>query len=215
MNRRLLLALLVCLLTAQVGFAADRTWEVTVTNITANQIISPPILVVHNHKTRLFRAGKSASPELAAVAEDADSAALVAKLQADPNVGSIVMGGGPLMPGASMKLMVTTTDEFQRVSAVGMLVTTNDAFFGIDSHILHDQRVLTSIYAPAWDAGSEANNELCSSIPGPPCGNPHVRDTAGAEGFIHIHPGISGRGDLDPADFSWPNPVVELQFSRQ
>ena len=29
----------------------------------------------------------------------------------------------------------------------------------------------------AWDAGTEFNNELCGFIPGPPCGNPLIRDT--------------------------------------
>ncbi len=215
MTRRLIFTLIVSLLMAQLAFAADRTWDVTVTNITANQIIGPPVIATHGHKARIFRAGKRATGALAAVAEDADSSGLVAALEGNAEVLSVVTGGGPLLPGDSMTLSVTTTDDFQRLSAVAMLVTTNDAFFGIDSFQLHSSKKDTMTTAPAYDAGSEANDELCASIPGPPCGNPFVRVTDGAEGFVHVHPGITGRGDLDPAARGWLNPVVEIRFVRQ
>ncbi len=212
MKRHILLALLVCLLTAQVALAADRTWEVTITNVTASQIIGPPVVATHNHKARIFRAGKPASDELAAIAEDADSSGLLAALEDDENVLSVAAGSGPLFPGDSVTLMVTTSGDFQRLSAVSMLVTTNDAFFGVDSHILHDGRKDTSIDAPAYDAGSEANDELCASIPGPPCGNPFVRVTAGAEGFRphpsgHLRPRRSRPGGAQLAQPSGRDPL--------
>ena len=74
-----------------------------------------------------------------------------------------------------------------------------------------NQRVM----APVWDAGSEYNNEMCAFIPGPPCMNPLVRDTDGAEGFIHVHPGISGAGDLSPADWNWHNPAVDILIAKR
>ena len=37
-----------------------------------------------------------------------------------------------------------------------------------------------------------------------------MRDTEGAEGFVHIHSGIHGTGDLSPAEWDWQNPVVEI-----
>lgn len=62
-----------------------------------------------------------------------------------------------------------------------MLVTTNDAFAALNGVRL-PRRGSTSFSSVAYDAGSEANTENCSDIPGPPCGNPFVRVTAGAEG---------------------------------
>jgi hypothetical protein len=64
--------------------------------------------------------------------------------------------------------------------------------------------------ADPYDAGSEANSEFCEFIPGPPCENPGVRDTANAEGYVHIHAGIHGIGDLDASMFDWHNPVAEI-----
>ena len=47
-------------------------------------------------------------------------------------------------------------------------------------------------------------------IPGPPCGNAGVRDTGNAEGFVHVHAGVHGIGDLVAADHDWRNPVAKI-----
>ncbi len=46
-----------------------------------------------------------------------------------------------------------------------MLVTTNDAFFGLDNCTVDRSSENQWTTASAWDAGSEANNELCAFIP--------------------------------------------------
>lgn len=188
--------------------------RVTMTNVTANQIIGPPVLASHSFGARIFRVGTRPSADLAAVAEDADSTGLVATLQADPRVLDIATGTGPILPGQSATFDIMLDASHPRLSAVGMLVTTNDAFFGLDSFITYggDWRKVRSV--PAYDAGSEANNEDCDFIPGPPCGNPGVRATAGAEGFVHVHPGIYGVGDLAPSGDIWLNPSVTITTVR-
>lgn len=55
--------------------------------------------------------------------------------------------------------------------------------------------------------------ELCDHIPGPPCGKAFVRNTGGAEGYVHVHSGIHGIGDLVPEQFDWRNPVAEVVIS--
>ena len=95
-----------------------------------------------------------------------------------------------------------------RLSALGMLVTTNDTFFGLDS--VRVRGGWATFYAPAYDAGSENNTQRCAHIPGPPCGNPFVRVTGGAEGFVHISPGIVRKGQLTPRLHGWDNPVVKV-----
>jgi hypothetical protein len=62
-----------------------------------------------------------------------------------------------------------------------------------------------------YDAGSEHDTEACAHIPGPPCGNPGVRVEEGAEGHVALDGGILGVGDLDPAEWDWRNPVLEVQ----
>jgi hypothetical protein len=94
-----------------------------------------------------------------------------------------------------------------------MLVTTNDAFFALNGAEV--PLVRSFEYAsPAYDAGSEANNESCAFIPGPPCGKAGVRATEGAEGYVHIHAGIHGVGDLVPAERDWRNPVAKITLRR-
>jgi hypothetical protein len=197
--------------------AADgghRKLEVTVTNITRGQVLSPPVVVVHSPSlSPLFVVGEPASPELAMVAEDADSAALVAKLSSSHGVRAVVVGGEPIPPGGSLTVEIDAGRPYDRISVVGMLVTTNDAFYGLDGGATPGRG--TRVYeVPAYDAGSERNSELCEFIPGPPCGKDHVRDTTGAEGFVHIHAGIHGLGSLLAEDFDWRNPVAKVQVRR-
>ncbi len=200
-----------------VGFTASaqnsETYRITFTNMTS-QIISPPIVATHSIGTKIFRAGEAPSANLAALAEDADGSGLLDALDANPSVNDWAMGGGVLMPGASMTLDVEAASPASRFSAVGMLVTTNDAFFGIDSQVITGGLWRKVFYANVYDAGSEFNSEDCDFIPGPPCGSGGIRDTGGAEGFVSIHSGIHGIDDLSVAAYDWNNPGVMVTVVR-
>jgi len=191
---------------------ANASYYVHVTNLTRGQILSPPIVVSHSDDVALWDVGTPASPELAAVAEDADGAGLLALAASTPLVTDVAVGPAPLPPGQTVVLEVAAAKPFDKITVLGMLVVTNDAFFGVNSIDLPFRRMKETRYAVAYDAGSEANNESCDFIPGPPCGNAGVRATDGAEGFVHVHAGIHGGGDLDPATFDWRNPVVRVQI---
>lgn len=184
--------------------------EVTITNLTRGQILSPPVVAVHRRGLApLFRAGEPASPALAALAEDAAADDLIDALEVDPATTDVEIAGEPVLPGESVKVVLEAPRHGGHVTALAMLVTTNDAFFAVRSLPLpkHGAR---GTRAPAYDAGSEANNESCGFIPGPPCHHPHVRDLQGAEGFVHVHAGVHGVEDLDPAEHDWRNPVAEV-----
>jgi hypothetical protein len=113
-----------------------------------------------------------------------------------------------------LSVIVDTNGWFNHVTVVGMVITTNDAFFALNS-VRGPQHGAASHFSPAYDAGSEANNEDCASIPGPPCGNFFVRAKERAEGYVHIHAGIHGIGnDLQPAQFDWRNPVAKVIVLR-
>jgi hypothetical protein len=189
--------------------AAQSTVTVQITNL-SRQIISPPVVASHTWKVSIFAPGQPASPELAALAEDGDVTGLMDILSTHEEVLDATAAGGMLLPGETQTFELELRGKFNRLSAVGMLVSSNDAFFGLSNFFVDRDRTIQRVTVPAWDAGSEANNESCDYIPGPPCGNPHMRATDGAEGFVGIHSGIHGIDDLLPNQWAWQNPVVEI-----
>ena len=186
-------------------------WEVTITNLTKGQVISPPIAYSHGGNFQLFTPGEPAIPELAGVAEDAMNEPLIAYLQTQPKVLDVTVAAGPLMPGHTTHLYVTARGAARRITALGMLVTTNDAFFAAEGRAIGFGE---TEYAIAWDAGSEENNESCDYVPGPPCGNIGVRATDNAEGYVYVHAGIHGGSDLDPSMHDWRTPVAKVTLRR-
>jgi hypothetical protein len=215
MKRTFLLGVLAILVVAASAPAeAQKMVTVRITNL-SQQIISPPLVASHTWKARIFVPGAPASTELSMLAEDGDPSALAALLGGSDEVLDVAVADGPLLPGETMVFEIESRGKFNRLSAVGMLVTTNDAFFGLDNYRVGDDAQNQRMSVPAWDAGTEFNNELCGFIPGPPCGSPFVRDTDGAEGFIHTHPGLHGGGDLSPADWNWQNPVVDIRIVKK
>lgn len=194
------------------GHASDRgrRYKVTFTNMTRGQIVSPPIVFSHTRNFKFFEVGNQASDGLAQVAEDGMTDTLEAELLAKRSVYSVVTAGGGIPPGQSAYVEIETRRPFGFISAAGMLVVSNDAFFGARELRLPYGYGKVAYYAAAYDSGSEANSESCDYIPGPPCASPEARDTDDAEGFIHIHSGIHGIGDLAPEQFDWRNPVVKI-----
>lgn len=200
------------------GKGGTRTYEIAVTNLTRGQVLSPPFVVEHTAAmTPLWRLGAPASDGLAAIAEDADVSILTAALADAEGVVSISNAPGPIPPGMTGTITIEVRGKRNLVSLAAMLVQTNDAFTGAQALELPRSKgasraVVTT--APAYDAGSETNNEDGDFIPGPPFGSGGVRDTAGAEGFVHVHAGVHGIGDLDPAVYDWRNPTAEIRITR-
>ncbi len=112
-------------------------------------------------------------------------------------------------------MQINASGSFKLITVAGMLATTNDGFWAVRG-VEAPKKIgeTKTIEAVAYDAGSEKNNELCGFIPGPPCERPGVRDPVGSEGYVHIHAGIHGIGDLAPATFDWRNPVAEITVRR-
>ncbi|UCF38960.1 MAG: spondin domain-containing protein [Acidobacteriota bacterium] len=225
---KLTLNSLFCLLFCGAGLtsvaqANQLTIEVEITNLTKGQIFSPGVVALHTAWSEpIFRVGSPSSEELAGVAEDAILDPLVARLESDPDVAMVGVIQGEnvvILPGetATIRFAPAEGRKARRLSLVGMLVTTNDAFYGLNSVAIGSPflaqtgtRKTEDFYALAYDAGSERNTETCDSIPGPPCGNPMVRVTDGAEGYVYVHSGIHGSGDLSPAEYDWNNPVAKV-----
>lgn len=195
-----------------------RTYEVTVTNLTHQQQITPLLLATHRPDLALFRLGKAASGELRALAEDGNVAPLRGVLDGSPSVTATEAGNALLDPGKSVTFQIRGDALRDRLSVAAMLIPTNDAFVALDAvelpgpgqgDVVHRQ------FARAYDAGTEVNDELCSSIPGPffaECGGSGGgARVGGGEGFVHPHRGIHGVGQLIAADRDWRGPVAEVR----
>jgi len=223
MNRARYLSVAIAIAAGTVPFgsalAQDRGFEVTVTNLTRGQQFTPILVASHREGVRLFDLGSPASPQLATLAEEGNTAPLAALLGSMPEVKDIAVSAGLLDPGASVSIFVEAGGRFDRVSLAAMLIPTNDGFFAIDdAEGPNGNRTLT-LYSPAYDAGSEVNDELCASIPGPffdECGGPGggAMVAGGEEGYVHIHAGIHGIGDLNAAARDWRNPVAQIAIRR-
>jgi len=197
----------------------EQGFEVTVTNLTRGQQFTPILVASHREGVHLFDLGSPASPQLATLAEEGNTAPLAALLAGRPDVKDIAVSSGLLDPGKSVAIFVKAGGRFDRVSVAAMLIPTNDGFFAINDAEGPDGNGTLTLNSPAYDAGSEVNDELCTSIPGPffvECGGPGggAAVVGGEEGYVHIHAGIHGIGDLNAAVRDWRNPVAQITIRR-
>ena len=192
---------------------ATGEFDVTITNLTRGQIFAPILVTTHDLGVRLFEAGSPASPELATLAEEGNTAPLAALLMGTPGVADVAIGSGMVPPGASETIRVSNFGIAHRLSLAGMLVTTNDTFAAIDAIAL-PRGLGVETHAVAYDAGSEFNSESCAYVPGPPCGSGGMHDPTTPEGFVHVSSGIQGHGDIDPVNYDWRNPVARVVIRR-
>ena len=198
------------------GQSEELMTEVSITNLTRGQIMSPVFVARHDTGAgSLYSLGESANEAMAKMAEDADASVLLEAWAPETN-GNVAeamlvkLNDGPIMPGETVTMSFDIDDGNKWMSFASMLVTTNDAFIGANAFDLSKSR---TVYLNAYDSGTEVNSEDCAYIPGPPCGS-HRHDPAEAEGFVYVHPGIHGRdgSDLDPATQDWRNPVARLSI---
>lgn len=209
-------------LTAPALADEDTNWslyEVTITNITPGQQFTPILAVSHKPSVKLFQLGKPASAELATLAEEGNVAPLEAALKTLPGTGQVATGNGLTNPGATTTLTVMGRRGFNLLSVAAMLIPTNDAFFAVNGVEFPRGSEVLTLRVPAYDSGSERNDELCASIPGPAFAECNgsgggAAPAGGEEGFVHIHSGIHGVGDFSPAKRDWKNPVAVITVRR-
>ncbi|WP_087018558.1 spondin domain-containing protein [Thaumasiovibrio subtropicus] len=206
------------LLSASVAQAAEI--DVTITNLTKGIHFTPFILAAHDSNAHLFQTGEPASAEIEAMAEGGDISGLATQAG---NLGAVVVenpANGILNPGASTTTSMST-GSLDRLTIASMLLPTNDGFVGIDSWHIPAEAGTYTVYLNGYDAGTEANDELATSMPNPPFitfgnGGTGVEATV-TNADIHIHPGnlgdtnaTGGISDLDSSAHRWLNPVAML-----
>lgn len=198
--------------TAQAG--NDRvTYKVTITNLTPGQPFAPVMAATHRPGIAFFETGQAPSDELAMLAEAGNGQPMADKLLTLHGVSDAqVSTMGLTFPGDSTVVMVSARGRADHVSVGAMLGATNDAFFAIRDLPLPQGRHSVSYVANAYDAGSETNDELSTTVAG--LGGEGYSPNDAGEGFVHIHGGVHGIGDLDAATMDWRNPVAQIVIER-
>jgi len=205
--------LLASLFTATPLLAAD--YDVTITNVTRGTVFTPIYVVSQTASLNLFELGQPASDELAALAEGGDFSLLEAAIGDDPRVVATANSGGPLLPGDSVTVRVKAARHHGRISVLSMMLPTNDGFIALKDVRTPGYYRSASYNSPGYDAGSEPNDELCDHIPGGGnCAGAGGSPGVGGEGYVHIHAGIHGIGDLDADAHDWRNPAAHITIKR-
>lgn len=206
-------------LAVSAGWASDgkrtQEYKITITNLTPGQPLAPVMAASHRSGISFFTVGHAPSDELAMLAEAGNGVPMAEKLITLPGVSDAqVSTMGLTFPGKSTTMVISAKRGMDHVSIGAMLGATNDAFFAVSDVDLPKGRSAVTYMADAYDAGSETNDELCSTVAG--CGGSaagYSPDDSG-EGYVTIHNGVHGVGDLNAATMDWRNPVAEIVIER-
>ena len=203
------------IIAAPASWAGDdmKTYQVTITNLTPGQPIAPVMVATHHPGMSFFQVGEAPSPELAPLAEAGNGNPMADKLRGMPGVTAAEVGAGGTGPGGTSSIMITARDN-DHLSLGAMLGNTNDAFVGLADVRLPKGKRMVTYMAPGYDAGTETNDELCATVPGPACGGAALSPEDPGEGFVYIHNGIHGIGGLSAAELDWRNPVAKVVIKR-
>jgi hypothetical protein len=214
---KVITGLFVVLMASTSANADDKYYEVTITNLTQAEKFTPILVASTRKSVKLFKLGEPASPELTAIAEGGDIAGMAALLMGHPDMVDVAHSVGLLEPGDSVTVRVSARDA-RYISVASMLIPTNDAFFALNGvRVKGKEKVF---WAPAYDAGTETNDEDCASIPGPDCGGAGPSPGDAGEGYVYIHGGIHGihaadeDPDLAPEIYDWRNPVAYVKVVK-
>lgn len=204
---------------------AMATFEVTVTNITNGQPLSPVAVIAHQDGYAVFTVGDAATVGLETLAEGGDNSALIAEADADALVMASASGAAPIGPAASETISIEVLQSDLPglgISVSTMLVNTNDAITGLNSAAVADMAAGDSMSwrSIAYDSGTEANTESAAHIPGP---------AGGGEGFnaarddvadqVAMHTGVVSQDDgFAASDLTgqhrFDNPVAQITIER-
>ena len=200
-----------------------RSFDITVSNLTNNQPLSPVGVVLHKTGYHAWMDGQRASSALEQLAEGGDATSLLSEADANDARLASTVGSAPVGPGRSDTFQVSYDDgEDSRISVFTMLVNTNDAFTGANAVDLSQLQVgeTLQIHSPAWDAGTEGNSEAAGTLPGPADSNGEGFNSARDDlDLVTIHQGVVTHDDgfsssiLDQSH-RFDNPVAGISITR-
>lgn len=196
------------------------SYEITVTNITNNQPLTPIAIVMHHDGYAPWSLGSASSAGLEVLAESGSPELFISEANANNNVTATDAGNSAITAGNSVtfNLMISNTESDDlKLSIASMLANTNDAFSGVNSWDISGLGTGDSLstLAKVFDAGTENNDEL--NTPG-----------SGGEGFnaarddidkVTIHRGVVTADDglstsqLDETQ-RWQNYAAKVSITR-
>lgn len=208
--------------------------SITVTNLTQGLHFTPLVTAAHQEGDNIFSAATAATAELQAMAEGGDISGLVTLLSnADANINENP-AGGLLAPGTSTTYTLSNDVANTHLSMSGMILPSNDGFVGLDSWEIPAEAGTYTIMLNAYDAGTEANDELINGggapgvlgIPAAPSGGSGTGGTGvttvESNTLVHIHRGTigdddlnGGKSDLNNTIHRWLNPVAKFTVTIQ
>lgn len=178
-------------------------YRATVQNLTAFNLISPPISLVHKPESNLFQTGTAATPGLAQLAESGQTTIIQEELAANPIVISVSKAeGGPLAAAEkrSIEFTVSRHDiaKGARFTILGMIGRSNDSFVAFKNIELRDVKKgkYFKVRATNYDAGSEENTGNLEDL------NATNHPTEFAEGHISYDRGLNSKGNA-PEYLGW------------
>jgi len=210
-------------------------FDVKVTNLTHGMYLSPVLVATHPAASSVYSLGSAASNNMKAMAEGGDSSGLQTELiGAGSDTPQILNGtvNNKIPPGGDAEqLGLSSSPGNDRITVVTKLMPTNDGFAALNAIILPTEPGRYVYKMDAFDAGSEANDELMV-VGGNTVGvqgiepDPDITTTGtggtGASGSdnnatIHTHRGVlgdsnstGGSSDLDNTIHRWLNPVARV-----
>lgn len=210
--------------------------SVEITNLTSGMYFTPLLVTAHDSDIKLFEVGSSASDALQAMAEGGDISGLASAASTAGAMSAENPAGGLLAPAMSTTTMSIDATDNPYLSITAMMLPTNDGFVGLDSWMIPTTPGTYTVMLNAYDAGTEANNELVIGMAGGASGvlgipaSPGDNGGTGGTGVtttetnssVHIHPGnigdsdaAGGASDASNTVHRWLNPVAKAVITVQ
>ena len=211
--------------------AAAVEFTVKIENLTRGIHFTPLLVVAHPETHSYFTLGTEADAALTALAEGgtlpANNPAYTYKN--DPK-GSLL---GPGESTTTTSLDTGNNPTNTRLTVMAMMLPTNDGFVALNGIEIPTTAGTYPYYANAYDAGSEANNELVAAgggtvgtagFPAPAAISAGSGGTGvlgvSVEGHVHIHRGVlgdtnasGGISDIKSERHRWLNPVAKITLT--
>jgi hypothetical protein len=181
------------------GYTQAADVEISITNLTHANFLTPRLAVAHDESVDTFEVGTDASTALAWLAEAGvidnsqnmassgeNFEAVLGTVDSDNGSNTWQRYGGLLAPSTTETYSFNTMDK-PLFSLLAMLIPTNDAFAGLDSIVIPTEPGTYTYYINAYDAGTELNDELNST-------RTDITEEGGMPLGGYALPGVAGAG---------------------
>ncbi|MBL4585345.1 MAG: spondin domain-containing protein [Pseudomonadales bacterium] len=173
-------------------------YEISVTNLSNNQPMSPPAWAFHDEDYMGWEIGSAATAGLEILAESGDASSFVSEARNHAAVYTQRAADEMVLPGQTQTYTVAFRhDGGLQFTLATMLVNTNDAFVGVSGVKISDLATgeERTYMARAYDAGTEENLETAATIPGPAGGGEGFNAAREASDKVSMHSGVVTNSD--------------------